>query len=635
MAFFQKKILKIGFILLLWGGYAHADTLSSSIIKTDQTELRLFSPITSVENKPAISLGLEMKLKQGWKTYWRSPGDAGFPLMVEVLGSKNLKSLNLQWPVPHRFELFGLQTFGYADHVVLPLEIELEEAGKAMSVDLRARYLICERICVPYEADLSLNVPAGPANLTDDAPLLNQFKAQIPGEGSGFAIQSVYWDGTKFLTVKAKDQQSLWQTPDLLIEGPQGYFFSKPETTVRGSETELRVEVNHNDLAPDPSNAPLTLTVIDGKRGIERKIESLGSLPFPPAERQINWTILLVALLGGLILNAMPCVLPVLALKLTSIVEMAGKEHRITRQSFIATAAGIIASFLAIAVFLVGLRTAGHTIGWGVQFQQPVFLAALMGICLLFAANLIGWFSIPLPGFLANVGLGNKGRAFAKPFFTGCLATIMATPCSAPFVGTAIGFALGGSNIHILSIFMAMGLGLSLPYLLVAAWPSSIQIIPRPGRWMLGLKKILSLSLLGTAMWLAFVLAGQLGWVQREPIQQKGKIAWVAFDPSQITSHIEKGEVVFVDVTADWCLTCLANEKLILEQSEVREKLNNAITMRADWTNPSEIIANFLNSHNRYGIPFNIVYGPHAKEGIILPEILTSGAILKALESAK
>ena len=497
--------------------------------------------------------------------------------------------------------MFGLQTFGYADHVVFPLEIELEEAGKAMSVDLRARYLICERICVPYETDLSLNIPAGPANLTDDAPLLNQFKAQIPGDGSGLAIQSAYWDGTKFLTVKAKDQQSQWQTPDLLIEAPQGYFFSKPEITMQGGEAELRVEVTHNDLAPDPSNTPLTLTVIDGKRGIERKIESLGSLPNPPAERHINWTILLIALLGGLILNAMPCVLPVLALKLTSIAEMAGRENRITRQSFIATAAGIIASFLAIAFFLIGLRIAGHTIGWGVQFQQPIFLAALMGICLLFAANLMGWFSIPLPGFLSNVGSGNKGRMLARPFFTGCLATIMATPCSAPFVGTAIGFALGGSNIHILSIFAAMGFGLSLPYLLVAAWPSAIQIMPRPGRWMLGLKKILSLSLLGTAMWLAFVSAGQLGLVQKEPLQQKGKIAWVAFDPSQITSHIEKGEVVFVDVTADWCLTCLANEKLILEQNDVREKLNGTIAMRADWTNPSETIANFLNAHNRYG----------------------------------
>jgi suppressor for copper-sensitivity B len=336
----------------------------------------------------------------------------------------------------------------------------------------------------------------------------------------------------------------------------------------------------------------------------------------------------------------MPCVLPVLVLKLTSVLGHGGGEDRQVRLSFLVTAAGIVTAFLVLAAALSGLKLAGHAIGWGIQFQQPVFLGVLAAICLLFAANLWGWFEVPLPALAGDLALAADRRAarhkMLGAFLTGIFATVLATPCSAPFVGTAIGFALSRGAGEIFAIFLAMALGLALPYLAVAAVPRMATRLPRPGRWMLWLKKLLGASMVVTAVWLAWILAGQTGLLRSAPTTTADTVAWRSFDETAIPSLVASGKTVFIDVTADWCLTCKANKTLVIDRAPVSASLNvpGTVAMIADWTRPDPKITAYLAKFDRYGIPLNVVYGPKAPQGIALPELLTADSVLSALKQA-
>jgi len=400
----------------------------------------------------------------------------------------------------------------------------------------------------------------------------------------------------------------------------------------------------------------------------------------------------LIAILAGLILNLMPCVLPVLSLKVLSVIGHGGSAKGAVRRSFLASAAGILVSFLVLAGAAIGFREAGVAVGWGMQFQQPIFLVVMMVIVALFAYSLLGLFHIRLPGAVSDLAASAGGpgpsKSLRSHFLTGAFATLLATPCTAPFVGTALGFALSRGAMEILVIFLAMGVGLALPYLLIAAVPAVATRLPKPGRWMGWLTRILGLALLATAIWLVTVLAGQIGWsaafgvaalvaliggvfaVRRFlPAARLARIggvaaallavaavaaaalapqmtntertdeviAWQPFDQRAIPGLVAEGRTVFVDVTADWCLTCIYNKTAVLEQGAVRELLNNdssVVAMLADWTNPDPGIAAYLAEFGRYGIPFNAVYGPASPDGIALPELLTESAVLDAIDAA-
>jgi suppressor for copper-sensitivity B len=400
------------------------------------------------------------------------------------------------------------------------------------------------------------------------------------------------------------------------------------------------------------------------------------------------FTILGLALVGGLILNLMPCVLPVLAVKLLAVVSKGGRSRRDVRLGFLASTAGILFTFLVLGAASSAAKAAGSAVGWGVQFQQPLFLVALALLCTLFAGNLWGLFEIRLPAKLAgSIVARDRDYGFAGDFLSGVFATALATPCSAPFLGTALGFALAGGPIDIVAVFIALGIGMALPYLLVALFPGLANRLPRPGGWMITLRRILGFALLGTAAWLVSVLVVQAGslaalsvgaclgvllillWAQQRlhgfrrvaalislaiasalafvppdlfqarARPDQAKIAhglWRPFDAAQIPKLVGDGHVVMVDVTADWCISCRVNETLVLDRAPVATALarDSVVAMKADWTRPSDQIAAYLASFGRYGIPFNVVYGPGAPEGILLPEILTSGAVIEALDRA-
>ncbi len=670
---------------------------ASGWAEEDQGRLRLISAQQSLAGE-AVDLGLEFDLQPGWKIYWRSPGDAGLPPRVDWSGSENLKQAEVAWPVPHRFSLFGLETFGYGDQIVLPVQAVAERPGETLKLRAKVDYLLCEEICIPYTADLSLDLPAGEGARAPQAFLIESFRGQVPGLGAerGLGITNVALTGSleaPRLQVTARSERP-FQAPDLLVEGPPGFTFGVPEVSLSDGGRQATLSVAATTVLPDKvlEGKAVTVTVTDGLRGIEK--DAVAQFLTPPALPTPDLAALAgllgLALLGGLILNLMPCVLPVLSIKLLSVVQQGGRERGAVRLSFLASAAGVIFSFLVLASLAVALKAAGLAVGWGIQFQQPLFLSALALVMTLFAYNLMGFFEVPLPGFvgrLAARGSGHEDHSLLGNFATGALATLLATPCSAPFLGTSVGFALARGALEIYLIFTALGLGLALPYLLVAAAPRLVAWLPHPGHWMVTLRRVLGLLLAGTAVWLLSVLAAQVGllaavltgalllglglvlWKGPDLMAQNrvatsalaavlalaafalpaglksdlaggpasqqtaaSDLTWRPLDAAAIPGLVAEGRVVFVDVTADWCITCQVNKKLVLNRDSVTALLSDpsVVRMRGDWTLPSDAISSYLASFGRYGIPFNAVYGPGAPEGLALPELLSQDAVTAA-----
>lgn len=627
-------------------------TKAADSASTDQTMVKLVSAVTAVGTLKQLPLGVAMTLQSGWKTYWRSPGDAGFAPTVDIAGSQNVASAELAFPVPHRFELFGLQTFGYDEEVVYPLTVTPQVPGQPISLRAHLRYLVCEQVCIPYEHDLTLDLPAGAAEVSPDAASISRYLALVPDDGARarFTLGEVH-AANNVLHVTLRSSGTALARPDAIIEGPNGLYFNKPQVKMIDNSfgAQFTIPIDPDPNGPDPATSDLTITLFDGQRALEQhvvpaKFIASGAASVMAAEgAQHLWPMLLVALLGGLILNIMPCVLPVLILKLTNVLEHAGAAQRTVRLGFLASAGGIVFAFAALALILIGIQASGQSIGWGIQFQHPLFLGALALLCLGFAANVWGWFQIPIPAVAGPLGNLTDRHEVKQPllgaFLGGILATILATPCSAPFVGTAVGFALSRGPLEIAIIFLTLGVGLALPYLLVALAPQLVTWLPRPGRWMQWLKTLLGLSLAATGLWLVFILVQQTGLLGQTGIaalsRKSDNVAWQKFDADAIPGLVAKGKVVFVDVTAEWCLTCKANKEFVLTREPVATALGGTEAMVADWTQPDPAISAYLASFGRFGIPMNVVYGPGAPGGILLPELLSSDTVMNALQTAK
>ena len=716
--------LAAGAVLTLLAALAAApaaNAASSAWQTSAEAKVRLISASETVGSDRTVRLGLHFKLTDGWKTYWRTPGDAGYPAKIDWSGSSNLRSASILWPVPHRFQLFGLETFGYADEVVLPIEAVVADPSAPARLQAKVKFLVCEKTCIPHTAKLSMTLPAGGGEASQQAHLINRYRTRVPGEGAsaGLDLASVRLTETgetPRLRVIAEANPP-FETPDVIVEGLKQTQFAKPDVTLKddGRRAVLRLR---GELGPtaegDLAGREIRLTVFDGARGLERTVTlnpgagdtgSLagwtgpGDLPLIDSDLTLAGAAgaLGLALLGGLILNLMPCVLPVLSLKLLSVVELGGHQRRHVRRAFLATAGGIVFSFLVLAAGAAALKALGVAVGWGIQFQQPLFLVAMTVVLTAFSANLFGLFEVPLPARLANAlgqpaaSTGAAETGLTGHFATGAFATLLATPCSAPFLGTAVGFALSRGLVEIAAIFTALGLGLALPYLTVAAVPGVATRLPRPGRWMVAVRRIMGLALAGTGVWLLTVLAAETtattalvigGLMQDRPAglalrrmsagpgRHAGPVlgvaaiagafvtpaalpgpatppsgsqqttaepsAWRPLDRDAIDRLVANGKVVFVDVTAEWCITCKVNKQVVIESAPVQTRLNRAdvVRMRGDWTRPSDRITDYLTDHGRYGVPFNAVYGPGAPDGIVLPELLSKSGVTSAIAEA-
>lgn len=450
---------------------------------------------------------------------------------------------------------------------------------------------------------------------------------------------------------------------------------------------------NHESCLP-PTDAFATVAITVGAGGqpanetvFAAAAASAARPPAAPLASRSLFAVLLLAVVGGLLLNAMPCVLPVLSLKVFGLVQSAAKGRSHLVKGCLATAAGVLISFWALAGLAVGAKMAGEAVGWGMQFQHPGFVTFLVVVVVLFALNMWGLFEIPLPASLSRLGGSGSSEGVAGHLGSGLFATLMATPCSAPFLGTAVGFALAQEPALIFAIFTAIGVGLALPYLLLAAVPGVARWLPRPGDWMLTFKGVMGFLLAATAVWLFYVLAAQVSaeslayvqlalvglalftwlasrdgaasWTRRVAMvgvaasavgaialaiaspsaAAHGKVSeyhdWLAFDEAQAAALRDEGRLVFMDFTADWCLTCKTNERLVIETPEIAAAFaeRGVVPMKGDWTNPDDEIAAFLKRFGKSAVPFYVLYRP-GREPHVFSEILTQQQVLDALAEA-
>jgi len=688
---FARKLIPLLCAGFVGAGLADvSDAAESESFSNPAVEARLIAAENGVgPNATSLSAGLHLDLGEGWKTYWRSPGEVGIPPSIDWAGSENVEAVDILWPAPERFTAFGIENFGYHDEVVFPLRIALSEPGAPVRLNADVSLLTCSTVCVPQEFTLTLALPRAAGIDAQAAALISTYVEKVPDEGgeSGISIRSAHLDPDMTALTLAARSDRPFAEPDVFPELGEGTAFGKPD--IRLSKGGRLLWARLPVLSAAASLPDLRITLTDGDRAASLYTELTDVAPQPPfaldralpGVAELAW-IAAIAFLGGLILNVMPCVLPVLSIKLSSAMKSRDQGTGRVRKGFAVSALGVVAFMWALAALTLAARGLGMTVGWGLQFQNPVFLAVMFVVLAIFSANLFGAFEIELPSSLqTRLARAGGGKGYAGDFATGAFAAILATPCSAPFLGTAVAFALAGRALDTAVIFTALGLGLALPYLVVAAFPAAISRLPKPGRWMLWLKILLGLALAGTAGWLFWVLIGVGGLASALAILTASAVLvailstnrlaagtrlsgaavmgalaislvgflpeagaptaspaadWTTFDRGEIPKLVSRGEVVFVDVTADWCLTCKANKALVLDREPVRAALRapGVTAMQADWTRPDESISRYLETFERYGIPFNAVYGPGAPDGIVLPELLSTEAVMSALETA-
>ncbi|MDD9922172.1 MAG: protein-disulfide reductase DsbD family protein [Boseongicola sp.] len=663
----------------------------SDVFENPALTARLISAEDGIApNSGTVSLGLVLNYAEGWKGYWRTPGEVGLAPEVSWADSTNLSSAEILWPAPERFEAFGIENFGYSGEVILPIRATLSGRGNPLDLRSKITLLTCSDVCVPHSFELTLDLPTGTGIDQTSANAIAAFAARVPAtaEESDIEITTVAVDAKSTELFVTAESDRAFKSVDVFPEfGPQATF-GKPDIRLSQDRLSFWARIPVHSWSND-EQTPL-VTVTDKDRAVTVPVVLSTEIPAPPYEtaplerRKLQLaTIVVIGFLGGMILNVMPCVLPVLSIKLASVMKVNGRSQRVIRNGFLFSAFGVLTFVWLLALMVLGLKWIGVSVGWGIQFQNPFFVGLMFIVVAMFSANLFGLFEFALPRVVQDrLGAGSTRTGYSADFGTGLLAAVLATPCSAPLLGTAITFALAGKAIDVFVVFTALGLGLASPYLLVAARPNLVERLPRPGHWMLLVKAGLGLLLLVTAAWLLFVLIGLAGLRVTTIIaastaviiflltaklsnptirhglivaslaislisigtltsQSKTEVAsdlnyWQAFEPQEIARHVSEGHTVFVDVTADWCLTCKANKTLVLDREPVVDRLEDAeiVAMQADWTRPNEDISRFLERHGRYGIPFNIVFGPGAPSGIALPEVLTKARVMEAIDEA-
>ncbi|NIG17212.1 DUF255 domain-containing protein [Pantoea sp. Al-1710] len=644
-----------------------ADTGWLRNAQNSHAEVRL----RSANNGADAQILLDIRLEKGWKTYWRSPGEGG--VAPEIRWQTPDVNATWYWPAPARFDVSGLTTQGYKGDITLPIALA-KVSNKHLAGTLTLS--TCSDVCIltDFPFTLDLDQQADPDFARDYARAMGQ----IPAE-SGLTDQLDVSNVNGELQIRAQ-RQGGWTKPELFFDYPKGSMLAAPQITVKGDILSARVAVTDEwgEAAPDLRGKTLSLVVVDA--GIAQQSSVIiGAQPLvSDSTSQTLWSVILLALLGGLILNLMPCVLPVLAIKLSGLVQQQGQSRRQTRQQFLASSAGILFSFLLLAALMTGLRLSGQALGWGIQFQSSGFLLLMVLVMFLFTASLFDLLHFRLPSGLNTRLATQGGSGLLGHFGQGAFATLLATPCSAPFLGTAVAYALTAPLPQLWLLFAALGIGMSLPWLLVAALPGLARCLPRPGRWMIHLRTLLGLLMLLATFWLvtlliphwgstvATVLGGVLllvlcGWlIQRRALQQAGVVFitltlvgavflmtriepeeetlyWQPLTEAAINQALEQDKRVFVDVTADWCITCKVNKSRVLNQPDVRAalKADDVVLLRGDWTQPDPAIGEFLRKRDRVAIPFNQIYGPALPHGHILSPLLSREAVISTLSEAK
>ncbi|WP_260512868.1 protein-disulfide reductase DsbD family protein [Serratia fonticola] len=668
--------LALACLLVLWlPATQAADSGWLQSPQNDHAKVRLRAD-TSNGDETRVLLAVE--LEKGWKTYWRSPGEGGIAPTITWQG--NPPAATWFWPTPQRFDVAGISTQGYQQRVTLPIVFKgtvPQQLAGTLTLST------CSNVCIltDYPFKLDLTTPADPKFNHDFA----QAMGQVPiASGLVDSLRAGYRNGE--LQISA-ERTAGWQQPELFFDTVAETDLGKPTVSSDGESLQARIPVSDGwgDAAPDLRGKQLRLVISDGGIAQEATLTIGGPLALPSTVAFPLWQAVLMALAGGFILNLMPCVLPVLGMKLGSILQVEQRDRRSVRWQFLASSLGIVVSFMALALLMTLLRLSNHALGWGIQFQNPWFIGFMVLVTLLFSANLFGLFHLQLSSSLNTKLATHNGRGLSGHFWQGAFATLLATPCSAPFLGTAVAFALAAPLPVLWGMFVALGIGMSLPWLLIAAWPALALRLPRPGRWMNGMRLALGLLMLVSSLWLLSLMTNHIGvkptlivgailllglllavWQRlgarsagiatasvlvvgglallvgsltanqwRQPLHDN--IAWQPLSEQAIVQALADNKRVFVDVTADWCVTCKANKYNVLLRDEVQKALiaEDVVALRGDWSRPSESISTFLQQRGSVAVPFNQIYGPGSPDGEVLSPLLTREAVLQALSTAK
>ncbi len=595
--------------------------------------------------------GIKIDLEKGWKTYWKNPGDAGAPISIKWKDSSTVNNFEVLFPFPKKFLDHGVSTIGYENQVIFPVKIEkneLEKIDEKIVID----YLVCKDICIPISETKHLQINFQKMKQSDT--FLEVFKTVPKSKQNYFNIEDIIISNEKLKIQFTKNSE---------FENIKLFAHSEdvnPKANKLKSSFEILFDENVSSLIK-----PINISISDGK--VYEEI-SFDPNSLKQKSKQIIYFIFM-AFLGGLILNLMPCVLPILSLKLYSFLNLAKDNANQMRYDCFLIVAGIITSFLFLALTVIFLKNFGETVGWGFQFQNHYFLIFILILILIFSLNLLGFFEIVLPqNILYKINDFLDSNSKSGHYFSGVFATLLATPCSAPFLGTAVGFSMGSSNHNIVIIFLTIALGFSFPYLCFIILPKIVKLFPKPGKWMNHFKFFLGLLMLLSFIWISnlfkinyliiflltllilffsylkkrdkFTMISSLLFIVINVLVfsdgfglQKKKLVWENYDKKSLENHLNENKVVLVDVTADWCVTCQFNKMTTLNSSKVVDFLikNDVEVIRADWTNKDKDILNFIKKYNRYGIPVNIVYGPKNKKGILLPEILSKDIVINKL----
>jgi thiol:disulfide interchange protein DsbD len=690
------------------------------------TQAKLILSADSAKPGDTIWAGMDLKMEPGWHTYWKNPGSAGIATKIEWQLPPGITAGEIQWPLPKKLPPAEVTTYGYEDEVMLLVPLTLATNLPASSIDLKANvsWLECKEVCVPANANVEATLNVGNENKPSaDAGLIQSWQSKTPQSSQDWSIQA-WWgkpanEDTRPLIIDGDLQRDISALPpnkfDFFPDAYDNFEIQAVTENIPGTKAFFSLRKFVKKFSgdwPKEISGVLVLGANDSRYGIEVKLpiadkapaaETISSTVNQPSALppQPLWRMLLYAFIGGLILNIMPCVLPVIALKILGFVSEAKSSPRRVRNLGLIYTLGVLISFLALATVVIGVKAAGHHAGWGMQFGNPIFIVCLTTLVTLVALNLFGVFEVTLGGRALDAagGLASKHGA-PGAFFNGVLATALATPCTAPFLSIALGFAFAQSATTIILIFLFVGLGLASPYVLLSWNPAWLKFLPKPGAWMEKFKIAMGFPMLLTAVWLfnltyddygkhvlwlgvflvvvafaswifgefvqrerkrrgialtiallllvggyAYALENQLRW--REPIAETDTVGslkespdgidWQRWSPEAVVQARAAGKPVLVDFTADWCLTCQVNKKTSIETSSVRKKLKdlNAVAFVGDYTHFPDNITTELTRYARAGVPLVLVYPKNAgAPPIVLPEVLTPGIVLNALNQA-
>lgn len=673
----------------------------------------LISDTKAVAASQPFTLGIRFTLAEHWHLYWRFPGDSGAAPEVEWSLPPGFEAGPIQWPLPRLLKSEGdLFTNVYENEVLFPVEIRppAQIPAAPFVITAKLKWYVCSETCLPGDGEVSLSLsPGEPA--PDNADLFALWKSRLP-QSSPAPFQLKWTKNKDSVTVAVTGLEDSGKVEFYPIP-PRGVMAEHPEPLASDPKGRtFRIPSPEAGLASEDWKALVVLEEGGARRGWEvsatfsqsaggspggvvagRSDSPRGSAASMEAPRDANagglGKVLWAAFLGGLLLNLMPCVLPVIALKIFGFTQQAGEQPGRVFRLGLAFCAGVFTFFLGLAMAVAGLKAAGGGLNWGFQFQNPWILSGLIASVFVFGLNLLGVFEISLGGG-ANAKLSalSSKQGYGGAFLHGAFTTLLGTSCTAPYLGVTLGFAVSQTTPVVIAIFLTIAAGMSLPYLLLTSNPALLRFLPKPGAWMERLKQLMGFVILAVAVWMLGVLGKSLGvdaiagtgafllvlgfacWIfgtlqnrvlallaallvsaagyrffvydalMRGPVHSQGgaessEEGWEPFSPERVAKERAAGRPVFVDFTAEWCLNCKVNERVTLSKQEVQAafKKRGVVMLKADWTHKDAVITEELNRFNRIGVPFYLLYKPGADAPHVFPELLTPGLVLEALGS--